>query len=388
MYVIQNGTLYTMEAEGVVRADLRIENGKITEIGAALPAHGAEVIDAAGKCVLPGFVDAHSHIGGLAGVKEQDLNEITNPLTPELDALYAIDPASDSFACAIRQGITTSCIAPGSANVVCGWAMAYKSAGKNRLLKDPVAMKAAMGINPKGCYSKKNAAPMTRMAIADLLRTWLRDVKEYMRKKEEAGGDEKKKPPFNLGLEHGVPVLKKEIPLKVHSYMHDMMTVLEIAREFDIYVTLDHAQGASDFYEELQDPHVKGVIFGPTCEPLFPGEGGKLDPQCCKGLDERHVPIAVMTDGPVTVFNMLLYEMGEAVRWGMDPLRALAMVTINAAKIIGVEGRVGSLAVGKDADLTIWDKLPVTAVDAVLEQVLIDGETVYTNRKEAMGGVK
>ena len=188
MYVIQNGTLYTMEAEGVVRADLRIENGKITEIGAALPAHGAEVIDAAGKCVLPGFVDAHSHIGGLAGVKEQDLNEITNPLTPELDALYAIDPASDSFACAIRQGITTSCIAPGSANVVCGWAMAYKSAGKNRLLKDPVAMKAAMGINPKGCYSKKNAAPMTRMAIADLLRTWLRDVKEYMRKKEEAGG--------------------------------------------------------------------------------------------------------------------------------------------------------------------------------------------------------
>ena len=169
MYVIKNGTLYTMEESGVIQADLRIENGKITEIGPNLSAEGAKVIDAAGKCVLPGFVDAHSHIGGLASAKEEDLNEITNPLTPELDAYYGIDPSSDSFDCAIRQGITTSCIAPGSANVVCGWVMAYKSAGKNRLMKDPVAMKAAMGINPKGCYSKKNVAPMTRMAIANIM---------------------------------------------------------------------------------------------------------------------------------------------------------------------------------------------------------------------------
>ena len=381
MYVIKNGTLYTMEDCGVVKADLRIEDGKITEIGPNLAADGAKIIDADGKCVLPGFVDAHSHIGGLASEREEDLNEITNPLTPELDAYYGIDPESKSFACAIRQGITTSCIAPGSANVVCGWVMAYKSAGKNRLMKDPVAMKGAMGINPKGCYAKKNMAPMTRMAIANIMRTYLRDVVEYMEKKEAAGDDEKKKPPFNLGLEHGIPVIKKEIPLKVHSYMHDMMTVLEIAKEFDIYITLDHAQGASDFYEELTDPHVKGVIFGPTCEPLFPGEGGKLDPQCCKGLDDRGVPVAVMTDGPVTVVNMLLYEMGEAVRRGMDPVRALAMVTTNAAKIVGVEDRVGSLAVGKDADITIWDKLPSSSVDAVLERVMIDGETVYTNTK-------
>ena len=185
-------------------------------------------------------------------------------------------------------------------------------------------------------------------------------------------------PPFDLGLEHGIPVLNKEIPLKVHSYMHDMMTVLEMAEKFDIYVTLDHAQGASDYYEELQNPHVKGVIFGPSAEPLFPGEGGKLDPQCCKGLDDRGVAIACMTDGPVSVVNMLLYEMGEAVRWGMNPERALAMVTCNAAKIVGVEDRVGSLTVGKDADVAIWDKLPSEATNAILEQVWIDGEIVYT----------
>lgn len=377
MYVIKNGTLYTMGHQGVIQADLLVENGKIKKIGKNLPEEGAKVIDASGKCVTPGFVDAHSHIGGIGPGTEEDLNEITNPLTPELDAYYGINPEDKNFEIALKQGITTSCLAPGSANVVCGWVMAYKSAGKDRVVKRPVAMKGAMGINPKGCYSKTNQAPMTRMAIANIMRTYLKKVKEYMKKKEEAAGDPEKMPPFDLGLEHGIPVLEKKIPMKVHSYMHDMMTVLEIAREFDILITLDHAQGASDFYQELQDPHVQGVIFGPTAECLFPGEGGKLDPECCKGLDDRGVPVAVMTDGPVTVVNMLLFEMGEAVRNGMDPVRALAMVTSTAAKIIGVEDRVGSLEEGKDADILIWSDLPSCATDAVLEQVFVDGTCVY-----------
>lgn len=377
MYVIKNGTLYTMDQQGVIQADLRIENGKITQIGQNLSTEGTQVIDAAGKCVTPGFVDPHSHVGGLESAESEDLNEITNPLTPELDSYYGINPDSKDFEVVIRQGITTSCLAPGSANVVGGWVFAYKSAGSNRVVKRPVALKGAMGINPKGCYAGKNQAPMTRMAIANMMRGYLRKVKEYMQKQADAAGDPEKMPAYDLGLEHGIPVLKKEIPLKVHSYMHDMMTVLEIAREFDIQVTLDHAQGASDYYEELQDPHVRGVIFGPTCQPLFGGEGGKLDPWCCKGLDDRGVPVSVMTDGPVTVVNMITYEMGEAVRWGMDPVRALAMVTCNSAKIVGIEDRVGSLTVGKDADILIWSKLPSQYTDAVLEQVLIDGETVY-----------
>ena len=378
MYVIKNGTLYTMDQQGVLEADLLIENGKIVKIGQNLSAEGATVIDAAGKCITPGFVDPHSHIGGFGPGDEQDLNEMTNPLTPELDAFHGIDPSSDDFKVALRQGITTSCLAPGSANIVGGWVFAYKSAGDDRLLKRPVALKAAMGINPKGCYAGKGQAPMTRMAIANMLSGYLRKVREYMDKKEAAGDDKTKLPPFDLGLEHGIPVLKKEIPLKVHSYMHDMMTVLEIAREHDILVTLDHAQGASDFYEELTDPHVKGVIFGPTSQPLFGGEGGKLDYWMCKGLDDRGVNIAVMTDGPVSVVDMLLYEMGEAVRWGMDPVRALAMVTEIPARILGVEERVGTLTEGKDADILIWSKLPTVHTDAILEQVFIDGKSVYT----------
>lgn len=377
MYVIKNALVYTMADAGVVKADILVENGKIAAIGENLSAE--TVIDAAGKVVTPGFVDAHSHIGGIADLTPlgEDLNEITNPLTPELDAYYGINPKDKCFGYAIEQGITTSCLIPGSANVVCGWGMAYKSAGEHRLIKDPVALKAAMGINPKGCYAAKKMAPMTRMAIANLMKKYLRDVKDYMAKKAAAGDDATKLPPYDLGLEHGIPVIEKKIPLKVHSYMHDMMTLLEIAKEFDILVTMDHAQGASDFADELADPHVKGVVFGPTCEPLFPGEGGKLDYECCKMLDDRGVNVAVMTDGPVTAINVLLYEIGEAVRKGMDPVRALGMVTVNAARILGVEDRVGSLAVGMDADILVWSALPSLAADAVLERVIIDGKTVF-----------
>lgn len=377
MYVIKNALVYTMADAGVVKADILVENGKVAAIGENLSAE--TVIDAAGKVVTPGFVDAHSHIGGIADLTPlgEDLNEITNPLTPELDAYYGINPKDKCFGYAIEQGITTSCLIPGSANVVCGWGMAYKSAGEHRLIKDPVALKAAMGINPKGCYAAKKMAPMTRMAIANLMKKYLRDVKDYMAKKAAAGDDAAKLPPYDLGLEHGIPVIEKKIPLKVHSYMHDMMTLLEIAREFDILVTMDHAQGASDFADELADPHVKGVVFGPTCEPLFPGEGGKLDYECCKMLDDRGVNVAVMTDGPVTAINVLLYEIGEAVRKGMDPVRALGMVTVNAARILGIEDRVGSLAVGMDADILVWSALPSLAADAVLERVIIDGKTVF-----------
>ena len=377
MYVIKNALVCTMADAGVVKADILVENGKIAAIGENLSAE--TVIDAAGKVVTPGFVDAHSHIGGIADLTPlgEDLNEITNPLTPELDAYYGINPKDKCFGYAIEQGVTTSCLIPGSANVVCGWGMAYKSAGEHRLIKDPVALKAAMGINPKGCYAAKKMAPMTRMAIANLMKKYLRDVKDYMAKKAAAGDDATKLPPYDLGLEHGIPVIEKKIPLKVHSYMHDMMTLLEIAKEFDILVTMDHAQGASDFADELADPHVKGVVFGPTCEPLFPGEGGKLDYECCKMLDDRGVNVAVMTDGPVTAINVLLYEIGEAVRKGMDPVRALGMVTVNAARILGIEDRVGSLAVGMDADILVWSALPSLAADAVLERVIIDGKTVF-----------
>lgn len=375
MYVIKNATVYTMSRRGVLKQDIRLKDGKIVEIGPNLRTRpGEKTINAKGKVVTPGFVDAHSHLGGFeVNGAGEDLNEITNPLTPELDAYYGVNPDSIDFKGAIAQGITTSCIVPGSANIVGGLGMVMKSAGSDRVIKRAAVLKGAMGINPKGCYASMNRAPMTRMAIANMHRDYFRRVKEYMEKKEAAKGDKEKMPPYDLGLEHGIPVIKKEIAYKVHSYMHDMMTVLEIAKEFDIMVTFDHALGASDFIEELTDKHVKGVIYGPTAEPLFPGEGGKLDYEACIELDKRGVKVACMTDGPVTPKNMLLYEIGECVRRGMSPVRALAMITSNAAKIVDVFDRVGSIEVGKDADILIWSDMPAIATDAVLEKVIING---------------
>ena len=252
MLCLKNATVITMAKAGVLEhCDVLLENGKIAAVGPDLICDG-EVIDATGLWVTPGLVDAHSHIGGFPtdGSADADLNEITNPLTPELSSYDGITLTDVGFQTALRGGITTSCVIPGSANVICGWGVVIKNAGgtlKERVIRHPAVLKAAMGINPKGCYAPKQRAPMTRMAIAEMMREYFRKVREYMEKKEAAGDDPAKLPPYDLGLEHGIPVLKKEIPLKVHSYMHDMMTLLQIADEFDFDVTIDHAQGATDF---------------------------------------------------------------------------------------------------------------------------------------------
>lgn len=379
MYLIKNGTIYTMGDAGVVTGDVLVDNGKIVKIGINIQADGAEIIDAEGKCVVPGFVDAHSHIGGLSSMMDMDLNELTDPLTPQLNAMYSIKPDYRQFMDAARTGITTNCVIPGSGNVVGGLGIVIKSAGgsaKERIIKSPAVLKAALGINPKGVYGPKFRMPMSRMGIAFLLDDYFRRVSEYAAKKEAAGGDMDKLPPYDEGLENGLLVLTRKIPLKVHCYQHDMMTVLEIAKKYDILVTMDHAQGASDFYEELSDEHVKGVIFGPSCAGLMPGEMDKMDPECCKGLDDRGILVAVMTDAPATRSSMLYNEMGEAVRWGMDPVRALAMVTINPAKILDCEDRIGSLEEGKDADILIFDGMPALETKAVLEMVMINGKII------------
>jgi imidazolonepropionase-like amidohydrolase len=381
MYVIKNGTVYTMKDDRPIKADILVnDEGKIEKIAPTIKADKAELIDASGKVVIPGFVDAHSHIGGVFEDELDDLNECTNPVTPEMDAYYGITPDDEQFKIAVKNGITTSCLIPGSGNVIGGWGIVLKSSEgtiDERLLKHPVCLKAATGINPKGVYSRAHQLPMTRMGIAFLLRDYFRKVREYKEKKEKAKKDPKKMPPYDLGLEHGIPVLEKKIPLKVHTYMHDMVTVVEIAKEFDINVTIDHAQGASDYYDVLKDRHVKGVIFGPISSGLFPGEGGKIDFECCKGLDDRGITVTVMTDGPVTPENLLVTEVGEAVRKGMDPVRALAMITRNSAKILMVDDRVGTLEKGKDADILIFDALPSLDVRANLLLTMINGKVVY-----------
>lgn len=381
MLLIKNGTCYTMSSQGIINhCDLLVDNGKIIKIGKDLNEPNAQIIDASGLVVLPGIVDAHSHIGGFdTDTNAQDVNELVKPTTPEMNVLDGINPASASFVSAYQDGITTSCIAPGSGNVICGLVCALKSYGdslQSRIVKAPVALKAAMGVNPKGIYGPRNATPMSRLGIAQIFRDYFVQVKEYMEKKAAAKDHPEKMPPFDQGLENGILVLEKKIPLKVHSYQHDMLSVIRIAKEFDFHITLDHALGSSDFYDEIEESGA-AIIYGPLGAPLFGGEGCKVDIDSLIELDRRGVKCAIMTDGPVLKPYMIVTQAGEVTRAGGDIERVLRMITINAAEIIGCDDRIGSLEEGKDADIVLFKGVPALDTDAKVKMTIIDGTIVY-----------
>ncbi|WP_040214513.1 amidohydrolase family protein [Clostridium polynesiense] len=381
MLLIKNATVYTMENDVLENTDILVENSLIKEVGQNIQASADEIIDASGMVVLPGFVDAHSHIGGFtANMVDQDVNEMTKNITPEVESIYAIDYSSEYFDYALKHGTTCSAIAPGSGNVIGGYVCAVKSYGKSMedmVIKNPVALKMALGGNPKGVYGKKGKSPMTRMAIAQIIREYLNSVKDYMKKKEEAQGDMSKMPPYDQGLENGIPVIKKELPIKMHCTMMDMMTIIRIAKEFDVNFTIDHAWGASDYYDEISESGVTGVIFGPIGVSKFPGECGKIDIYSLIELDKRGVPCAIMTDGPILKAEMMMVQAGEVVRYGGDVERVLRMLTINPAEMLGIDDRVGSIKPGKDADIVIFKGTPALDTRASVKYTIINGEVVY-----------
>lgn len=383
MLVIQNAHIFTAaktKKKDYKKASILIDRDKIVEVGHFEIPTDARIIDASGLFVMPGLVDAHSHIGGF-NREEQDLNEMTNHATPSVEAFYGIDCTSEDFQKAVKAGITTSVITPGSGNVIGGMVCAVKHKGKSSeemCIANPVALKMAMGGNPKSVYGTRNQMPMTRMGIAQIIRDRLNKAKEYMAKKEKA---KKNPPPYDAGMENLCKVLRKEIPLKVHCEQYDMLTVIKIAEEFDIRFTLDHAWGASDFYDEICSAKgLVGVIYGPIGILLLPGECGKIDIECLAELDRRGVTCAIMTDGPILAPEMLVCQAGEAVRHGTPHERALRMITLGAAEIAGLDRRIGSIEKGKDADIAIFKGLPALDADARCVMTIIDGEIVYEDK--------
>lgn len=385
MLLLKGGTVLTMGPMGVLRqGDVLIDGGKIVSTAEQIePQSGWSVIDVKGMYVLPGLVDPHSHAGGMKNEPyHDDLNEMSSPVQPEMNSYYGIDPEDPIFRDLMQDGITSCCVVPGSGNVIGGVGIVLKSAGETldgRVIRNPAVLKAAAGVNPKAVYASKSMAPMTRMSWSHMLRSYFRRVREYM--DDKAAG---KKPAYDQGLENGALVLNRQMPLKVHAYQHDMMSVLDIAKEFDFLVTLDHAQGASDFLEELQDPHVAGVIFGPVVMGLAPGEPCKADYAALPLLDQRGVLTAVNTDAPAATGQTLIFHVGEAVRAGMEPERAVAMVTINAAKILGCEDRIGSLEPGKDADIAVYSGYPGLDVTAENRMTIVDGNIVFDGRGQTI----
>lgn len=381
MLLIRNARLFTMEGDGYIEGgDVLMEAGKVVAAGANLSAPGAKVIDAHGAYATPGFVDPHTHIGLWADGERDDTgdgNEETDPVTPHLRALDAVNPVDPCFAEACRAGVTSVAAGPGSANVLGGQFLAMKTHGKSlktMLIKEPLAMKAAFGENPKHVYGSNGKRPGTRMGTAAVLREALYEAREYMEKR--AGKDADKRPAFNLKNEALAMVLRRELLLKMHAHRaDDILTAIRIVKEFDLRASVEHCTEGHLIADELREAGV-GVILGPLlCDRSKP-ELKNLTMKAPAILHRAGVKFALMTDHGAIPEQYLPVEAGLCVREGLPEMEALRAITINAAEVIGLADRIGSLAPGKDADLVLFDGHPLeTRTHASL--VLVNGEVAY-----------
>ena len=381
MILIKNGYIKPMVGEDIENGCVLIgDDGKIAAVGAELAAPaGCTVIDAEGRLVTPGCVDAHCHIGldneGM-GWEGRDYNEIVEPLTPQMRAIDSINPQDEAFGLALQGGVTSACTGPGSANVVGGTFVAIKLSGKRvdkMIIKNPLAMKCAFGENPKRCYGQGlKKSPTTRMATAALLRELLFKARNYQQEKD-AGGN----PAFDMKLEAMLPVMRGEIPLKAHAHRaDDILTSIRIAKEFGVKLTLDHCTDGAIIADELAQEGYSAFV-GPSL-----GGKSKIELQnksftTPAVLHEAGVPISIITDAPVIPLQYLPMCAGLAVNAGLDEEVAWRAITINPAVQTGIGDRVGSLEPGKDGDVVIWTANPLTTVGGEAYTTIVDGKVVY-----------
>lgn len=386
MILIKNGKIYTMAGNMIEKGSILVEDGKIKEIGNDIVApFDAEIIDAEGKLIFPGMIDAHCHLGmweDAIGFEGADGNEMTDPITPQLRSIDSINPMDRTFQEAYEGGITTVSTGPGSANVIGGQFASIKTYGKridDMIIEAPSAMKIAFGENPKRVYNEKKTMPMTRMATAALLRETLMKAKEYQRKKLEAKEDPSKAPTFDMKMEALMDVLEGKIPLKAHAHRaDDIFTSIRIAKEFGVRITLEHCTEGhliADYIAEEGLPAVVGPTFGDRSK--FELINKTFDTP--KALWEAGVKIAIMTDHPVIPVHYLPLCAGLSAKAGLPEEEALKAITIHPAEILGIDHKVGSLAVGKDADIVIWDGHPFD-IQASVVCTMIDGNIVYRKK--------
>ena len=382
MLLLKNGLIHTMTGEAF-SGDILVDGGKIVAVGKDLSADGAEVIELAGKFVLPGLIDAHCHIGmwedGM-GEEGADGNEMTHPITPELRAVDGLNPFDPCFKEARDAGVTTVVTGPGSANVIGGQFAALKTFGRSieeMTLRDPIAMKAATGENPKGVYAEKKVAPTTRMAIASLFRSTMTDAIEYQKGMEK----EEDKPDRDIAMDALLPVINRELTVKIHAHRaDDILTGLRLAKEFNLKVTIDHCTEGYMITDVLKDRLIEqgaGIIIGPLLSERSKIELKNLSFSAPRVLEEAGIPFAMMTDHPVIPIQYLPVQAGLAVREGLSEETALRSITRYAAEIVGISDRVGTLESGKDADIAVFDGHPFDyRTHCVL--TLINGKVVHS----------
>ncbi|MDJ0305536.1 MULTISPECIES: amidohydrolase family protein [Dehalobacter] len=336
------------------------------------------IMSARGKWVLPGFIDAHCHVGIGEEIYQHegdDLNEMTDPLTPELRAIDGIHPEDEGFRDARLGGITAAFTCPGSANVIGGTGVVVKTAGRvveEMILRDPAGLKIAFGENPKFVYGEQKKMPMTRMGTAALLRQALVDAQNYREKLEQGQKDLDKLPERDLGLETINLVLDKKIPLRAHAHRtDDIMTAIRIAREFDVDLVLDHCTEGHKIADVLQQYGYPAAV-GPSFTNRAKVELKDKTFSTPGVLNKAGLKIAIITDHSVTPIEHLPLCAAMAVRNGLEEEDALKAITIWPAEILGVADRVGSLEVGKDADIVVWEGKPLN-FEATPHTVLING---------------
>ena len=379
--IIKNGRIHDAVHREAYVADILLADGKIAAIGGGLTAPAdAAVFDADGLEVYPGFVDAHTHIGldgyGI-GYEGCDYNEMNDIWTPQLRAIDGINPRDPSLADARRAGVTCVCTGPGSANVLGGTFLAMKTVGDRvdkMVVRDPVAMKCAFGENPKRCYRDK--CDSTRMSTAAFLRGALMQARDYGARKQAANGDITKMPAYNQKLEALLPVLAREIPLKAHAHQaNDIFTALRIAREFNLRLTLEHVTEGHLIVDELAGEKDVPMAVGPSLTFASKFELQNKSWSTPAVLTAAGCHVSIITDSSVIPQQYLPLCAGMAIKAGMDPFDALRAITIHPAEHIGVADRVGSLEVGKDADLVITAGSPFEVLTEV-KAVFIDGARI------------
>jgi len=383
MIAIKNGIILTMTKLGIIEKGLiLIDDNEIVAIGKKIDLpEDAEVIDVTGKVILPGLIDSHNHIGGHAEAEDPpfDNNEWTSPVTPHVRMIDGVNPLDEGFETALKGGVTAIFCTPGSANVISGTASVLKTVGRtidDMIVRNPAAMKMAFGRK----WSKPSSDipyPQTRMGTAAILRNALVKTQTYIKKKKAAEKDPKKEiPDLDIGLEYLAMVLNREMPAHIHmSRADDIMTVARIADEFGFDWCIAHGFDAHTIADELAKRKI-GVSLGPF---IYPDWAPDINwtPKSAAILHKAGVKVALQTDGPaVFPTEHLTLVAAAAARAGLDEWESLKAISINAAEIIGVDDRLGSLEVGKDADIVVFSGHPFKWRTRV--------ERVFVNGKEAV----
>ena len=370
--LFKNATIYTMEQDPFV-GDFKIDKGVFTQIGTNLTtSEGEDVQDLNGLYVFPGLVESHCHLGmeeTAIRFEGDDVNEITDPITPNMRGIDGCNPMDETIESALKGGVTTVAAGPGSANVIGGTFFAYKTKGNcidEMSIQNPLAMKAAFGENPKRCYQGKKID--TRMQISALLRETLEKTKEYMKKKELG-----KDVAYDQKLEAMIPVVKREIPLKCHAHRaDDILTVIRIAKEYDIKVTLDHVTDARCIIPQIKESGFP-CICGPALTHKSKFELANMSFETPNELYKAGILFSIITDSPVVPQQYLSLSAALAAKAGLPEYEAIKAVTINPAKILGLDNRVGSIKEGKDADFVICTKNILDTTNEI-KDVYVDGK--------------